>query len=137
MTDDFDYQNPRRGTSGRFLRSQFGDPGTGQGSFDLDVVGQGSGGWGDPGASDPVAFPESSRCAAARYHYSGKKLLMTWTNGKTPWIYHEVPVSVYATFISSPSKGRFVNSTLNNFAHNKIYPGNEYSEFIYGVMPNA
>jgi hypothetical protein len=137
MSDEFDYQNPQQGTSGRRLRRQFGDPGTGQGSFDLDVVGRGAGGFGDAGASQVVTFPSSSRCAATRYHYGGSKLLMTWTNGKTPWIYHDVPVTIYQTFVSSPSKGRFVNSTLNNFAHNKIYPGEEYAEFVYGAMPSA
>lgn len=45
MSDDSDYTNPQRGTSGRFLRREYGDPDTGQGSLELDVAGRGSTGF--------------------------------------------------------------------------------------------
>lgn len=86
----------------------------------------------------PVSsFPGSSRCAAARYVFEHEVLLMTWTNGKTPWVYYGVPFEVFTTFLSAPSHGKFVNEVLNNFAHRRVYQGDTYSEFIYGVMPNA
>lgn len=91
----------------------------------------------DDEVSEVVSYPGSSRCAASRYHRRDQKLLMSWTNGKTPWIYHDVPVSVYASFVSAPSHGRYVNAVLNNYSHNKLFVGDRYSEFVYGVMPGA
>jgi hypothetical protein len=138
-------ENPFQGTSGRVLRPIYGDPETGQGSLELDVVGRGmfgdtggrSGGRGPDGevVSEVDVF-DSSRCAASRYYYPENKLFMTWTNGKTPWIYHEVPVTVYSDFVSSSSKGKFVNSVLNLFTHNKLFNGDQYSQYVYGVMPS-
>ena len=134
-------ENPFQGTSGRILRPRYGDPETGQGSFELDVVGRGAFGTSGPGGPDgavvsDVAEFDSSRCAASRYHFNDKKLFMTWTNGKTPWIYHEVPVTVYSDFVSSGSKGKYVNAVLNLYSHNKLFNGEQYSQYVYGVMPS-
>jgi hypothetical protein len=132
--------NPFQGTSGRALRPRYGDPETGQGSLELDVAGRGA--FGDTGGRGPdgeitsdVHIFDSSRCQASKYHYVDNKVFMTWYNGKTPWIYHEVPVTVYQDLLSSSSAGRFINSTMNLFAHNKLFNGDQYSQFVYGVMP--
>lgn len=134
MSDD-PYGGPRRGTSGRFLREP--RPGE-QLAFDTDVVGRGAGDFGEEGreVSDVDTF-DSDRCAASRYHFADSKMFMSWKNGKTPWIYHDVPFSVYTSFVSAPSQGKFVNSTLNLFAHNQLLPGMQYSQYVYGVMPKA
>ena len=128
---------PRRGQSGRFLRSEYGGE-TGQGQFDLDFTGREAGGFEDrQETSLSYSFPASSRCAAAMYHFADRKLFMTWTNNKTPWIYHDIPFSVYDGLLNAPSAGKYVNQVLNLFGHNRVYPGDEYSSYIYGEMPNA
>lgn len=91
----------------------------------------------DGDVSEVISFPDSSRCAAARYHHRDQKLLMSWTNGKTPWIYHDVPVSVYTSFLSARSPGGYVNAVLNEFTHNRLVLGDRYSKLVYGVMPGA
>ena len=132
--------NPFQGTSGRILRPRYGGD-DGQGSLELDVVGRGAFGDSGPGGPDGVVVSDvaefdSSRCAASRYHFNDKKLFMTWTNGKTPWIYHDVPVTVYSDFVSSGSKGKYVNAVLNLYGHNKLFNGEQYSQYVYGVMPS-
>ena len=140
-TVPYSRDNPFQGTSGRVLRPRYGDPETGQGSLELDIVGRNAfgdaRGLGPDGevVSDVYTF-ESTRCAASRYHYPDNKLLMTWANGKTPWIYHEVPVTVYTDLVSASSAGRYVNSVLNMFSHNKLFNGDQYSQYVYGVMPS-
>lgn len=137
MSDEFVYQNPERGERGTFIRRQYGDPVTGQGSFDLDILGRNAPGF-EMTITEISLFPQSSRIAATRYHIPDSKMLVTWTNGKTPYIYHGVDKDRYNYFVrSSPSKGQYVNNVLNDFSYNKLFPGDPYSEFVYGVMPNA
>ena len=126
---------PRRGASGRFLREP--RPGE-QLAFDTDLVGTGAGGFDRPVEEvSEISEFDSTRCAASRYHFEDSKMFMSWTNGKTPWIYHDVPFPIYTSFVSAPSQGKFVNSTLNLFAHNKLFPGMQYANYVYGVMPKA
>ena len=127
--------NPFQGTyRGRILRPRYGDPETGQGSLELDIIGRGAFGP-DNSSFSEVHIYNSSRCQASRYHIEDSKVLMTWTNGKTPWIYHDVPVSVYSDLVSSSSAGKFINSTMNMFAHNNLFSGDKYADLVYGIMP--
>lgn len=47
----------------------------------------------------------------------------------TPWRYSNVPQNVYEQFHASPSKGKFINSTLNNFPYGRV-TGDEYSFYF-------
>jgi hypothetical protein len=37
----------------------------------------------------------------------------------TPWVYDAVPSTVFEVFDASPSKGSYINSTLNYFPYRK------------------
>lgn len=77
--------------------------------------------------SDLMHF-ESSRCSAARYHFADRVLLVSWANGKTPWMYTGVDKETFFTFVSAPSKGKFVNAVLNSYAHGPVAA--EYAHLI-------
>lgn len=47
----------------------------------------------------------------------------------TPWRYSNVPQTVYEQFFASPSKGKFINSTLNNYPYGRV-TGDEYSAYF-------
>lgn len=47
----------------------------------------------------------------------------------TPWKYSNVPQTVYEQFYASPSKGKFINSTLNQYPYGRV-TGDEYSFYF-------
>jgi hypothetical protein len=81
---------------------------------------------------------ESSRVEAFRYvatdgqpgaiGYSGILFVRFIKNG-TPWKYLNVPEHVYQAFASAQSKGRYINSVLNNFPNSRA-SGDEQSTFF-------
>lgn len=73
-------------------------------------------------------YIESSRCSSARYHFGDKVLLVSWTNGKTPWMYRGVDKETFFTFLNAPSKGQFINQVLNSYAHGPISA--EYAHLV-------
>lgn len=65
-------------------------------------------------------YPDSSRVKAFMYDYNSHNLYVTWQNGKTPWIYEGVSTTIYEVFANAPSKGKYINSTLNFTNHHRI-----------------
>ena len=47
----------------------------------------------------------------------------------TPWKYSNVPLTTYQSFFASPSKGKFINSTLNNYPYGRV-TGDEYDAYF-------
>lgn len=83
--------------------------------------------------SFPVEFPDSERVQAYRYVpgedlYYGN-LYVRFVKYGTPWVYYNVPVGVYQAFTTSPSKGQFINTTLNSFPHGHASPVDEDTFF--------
>lgn len=74
-------------------------------------------------------FPDSSRVAAYQYDYATRQLRVRFHKYNTPWIYNDVPVTVYQAFDSSDSKGRYINSTLNYMDYRRATPQEEASYF--------
>jgi hypothetical protein len=71
----------------------------------------------------PVEYPDSSRVQAFRFvpgedQYYGN-LYVRFVKYGTPWVYYNIPVSVYESFANSPSKGRFINMTLNSYPYSR------------------
>ena len=135
MSDDSDWEpfrigddlyDPRTGRyryreRGKFARATFPD-------YLPDYIGEYeremAGGGGAPSGPnwsnwEPV---ESLRCKAARYDYDERNLLMAWYNGKLAWVYRGVEEEVFSDFLSTESKGKYVNSVLNNYPHSRIGP---------------
>jgi hypothetical protein len=50
----------------------------------------------------------------------------------TPWKYSNVPLSVYEAFSASRSKGRFINSVLNNYPYGRA-TGDELAAYFQGM----
>lgn len=65
-------------------------------------------------------YPDSSRVKAFMYDYSSRNLYVTWQNGKTPWVYEGVSTTIYEVFANAPSKGKYINSTLNYSNHHRV-----------------
>lgn len=63
----------------------------------------------------PWEFPGSSRVHAYQYDSESMQLRVRFVKYGTPWIYEGVPLAVFQSFDASPSKGRYINSTLNHF----------------------
>lgn len=74
-------------------------------------------------------FPDSSRVKAYQYDYATRQLRVRFHKYNTPWIYNDVPVTVYQAFDSSDSKGRYINSTLNYMDYRKATPQEDSSYF--------
>lgn len=62
-------------------------------------------------------YPNSSRVRAYMYDYSSNSLYITWQNGKPPWVYDDVYPALFEAFDAAPSKGKYINSTLNYTSH--------------------
>ena len=63
----------------------------------------------------------SSRVRAVRYDYEEQKLCVKFIklglNLGLAYVYHDVPAVVYMQFVTSDSKGRYINSVLNQFSY--------------------
>ena len=60
---------------------------------------------------------DSSRVASAQFSPARRQLIVSWTNGRQPYIYDAVPPVVWSGFIEAGSAGRFVNTTLNTYPY--------------------
>ena len=79
--------------------------------------------------SFPVEFPSSERVQAYRYvpgqdQYYGN-LYMRFVKYGTSWVYYNVPIGIYQSFTNSPSKGQFINMTLNSYPNGRAAPSDE------------
>jgi hypothetical protein len=86
---------------------------------------------------------ESSRVEAFRYvatdgqpgaiGYSGI-LFVRFIKHGTPWKYLNVPEHIYQSFASAQSKGRYINSVLNNFPNSRASGDEESTFFVQSQM---
>lgn len=74
-------------------------------------------------------FPDSTRVKAYQYDYASRQLRVRFGKYNTPWVYNDVPVTVFQAFDSSDSKGRYINSTLNYMDYREATPEEEASYF--------
>jgi hypothetical protein len=75
-------------------------------------------------------YPSSSRVRAYSYDFENQQLRVRFHKYNTPWVYNEVPVTVFQAFDAAPSKGMYINSTLNHMSHRRASPIEEASLFI-------
>ena len=86
---------------------------------------------------------ESSRVEAFRYvamegapgaiGFNGT-LFVRFIKHGTPWKYLNVPEHVYQSFASAQSKGRYINSVLNNFPNSRALGDEESTYFVQSQM---
>lgn len=61
-------------------------------------------------------FPTSSRVVKMRYDFGLNQIQVIFRDG-TPWVYADVPVSVWNSFRRSTSQGQFINRVLNSYPY--------------------
>jgi KTSC domain len=81
------------------------------------------------GTTTPWSFPDSSRVKAYSYDATNQQLRVRFHKYNTPWVYNGVPLGVFMAFDASPSKGMFVNSTLNYSDHRRATAEEELTHF--------
>lgn len=65
-----------------------------------------------------IETPNSSRVASFRFDHLQRQLQLTWRNGKgIGYLYENVDYEGYRSFARVASKGKNVNSTLNNHSY--------------------
>lgn len=74
-------------------------------------------------------FPSSSRVKAYQYDFNTQQLRVRFLKYNTPWVYDNVPTTVFQAFDAAPSKGMYINSTLNYMEHRKASPAEEAAFF--------
>jgi hypothetical protein len=70
--------------------------------------------------------------AAYQYDYEQSQLRVRFHKYGTPWVYEGVPVTVFQAFDAAPSKGKYINSTLNYMTYRRATP-NEVADYFTGV----
>lgn len=74
-------------------------------------------------------YPASSRVLAYQYDFDQQQLRVRFVKYNTPWVYNDVPSTVFQAFDAAPSKGMYVNSTLNYMSHRRASPQEEATYF--------
>lgn len=74
-------------------------------------------------------FPASSRVKAYQYDFDTQQLRVRFLKYDTPWVYDDVPTTVFQAFDAAPSKGMYINSTLNYMSHRRASPSEEAAFF--------
>jgi hypothetical protein len=86
---------------------------------------------------------ESSRVEAFRYVATGGipgaigfygTLFVRFIKHGTPWKYLNVPEHIYQAFASAQSKGRYINSVLNNYPNSRASGDEESTFFVQSQM---
>jgi hypothetical protein len=72
-----------------------------------------------------VETPKSSRVSAFRYDYLNNAVQMKWRDGGPAYIYLEVPYEGFRSLARAASKGRHINSSLDNFGYRRMTPEEE------------
>lgn len=85
-----------------------------------------------PGPTTGWAFPASSRVYAYQYDYGMQQLRVKFIKYGTPWVYNDVPTTVFQAFDASPSKGSYINSTLNYMDYRRANP-QETAQYFSGI----
>lgn len=90
--------------------------------------------YGRPRSTPPAAktaweYPDSTRVYAYSYDFETGDLWVRFNKYDTPWVYQDVPQAIFAAFDSAPSKGRFINSTLNFTSYRRATPQEELEKF--------
>lgn len=67
----------------------------------------------------PWFYPDSSRVHAYQYDPDTLQLRVKFIKYGTPWVYNDVPSAVFQAFDAAPSKGTYINSTLNYFPYRR------------------
>jgi hypothetical protein len=68
-----------------------------------------------------IEVPSSSRVSRFRFDHLQRQLQVQWRNGKGPGhIYENVDYEGYRSFARVVSKGKYINSTLNNHVFEKM-----------------
>ena len=88
-----------------------------------------------PGQNHPP--DESSRVQAFKFVPSVEKgfgnvygtVFVSFIKNETPWKYTDIPETTYQAFFASPSKGRFINTTLNQYPYGRV-SGDELSAYF-------
>ena len=78
------------------------------------------------------AYPDSTRVKAYQYDYGNQQLRVRFIKYGTPWVYNLVPVTVFQAFDAAPSKGKYINSTLNHMEHHRASP-QEVAAYFDGI----
>ena len=78
-----------------------------------------------------IQVPDSSRIQAYQYNPAMASLHVVFSNHGRPtgYVYNDVPTAVFQAFDAAPSKGRYVNSTLNFFPYHRAGAGEELGIF--------
>lgn len=74
-------------------------------------------------------YPDSTRVYAYSYDYNTEELWVRFKKYETPWVYKGVIEPVFASFDSSESKGKYINSTLNYTDYRRATPAEEAAKF--------
>jgi len=74
-------------------------------------------------------YPDSTRVYAYQYDFAESQLRVRFKKYETPWVYEGVTEPVFRAFDSSPSKGKYINSTLNYTAYRRATPQEVASHF--------
>lgn len=61
---------------------------------------------------------DSTRVSQMRYDDGLSQIQVYFADG-TPWVYQNVPEEVYEMFLTSSSKGRFINDVLNTYPYRR------------------
>jgi hypothetical protein len=67
-------------------------------------------------------YPESTRVYAYQYDFEKQQIRVRFKKYETPWVYEGVPEVVFQAFDTSPSKGKYINSTLNYTNYRRATP---------------
>ncbi len=74
-------------------------------------------------------YPDSSRVHAYQYDFEKQQIRVRFVKYGTPWIYEGVPEALFQAFDTSPSKGKYINSTLNYTSYRQATP-QEVSDYF-------
>jgi KTSC domain len=70
-----------------------------------------------------IETPSSSRVSRFRYDHLQRQLQVQWRNNKNAgYLYENVDYEGYRSFARVVSKGRHINSTLNNYVYRPMGP---------------
>lgn len=74
-------------------------------------------------------FPSSTRVKAYQYDFDQQQLRVRFIKYGTPWVYDNVPMAIFEAFDAAPSKGMYINSTLNYMTHRRASAQEEAAYF--------
>jgi len=77
-------------------------------------------------------YPDSTRVYAYAYDFEEQQLWVRFKKYDTPWLYGGVSQPLFAAFDSSPSKGKYINSTLNYTSYRRATDQEEATKFDHG-----